>query len=211
LVSSRHSTATPRHHTLITGTGRAGTTVLMQILTELGYDTGFRNAREEIDPIARAGMERRLEDAAAPYFVKDPKLCDRLAVVMRSNAIVIDHAIVPVRDLFSAAESRRRVTRRQATWWQRVPQVRGGLFGTRSMKRQEQALALKLYTLIHTLAEHDVPTTFLSFPRFVHDPAYLYHKLEFVWSAVGYGAYLAAFQSVVDPALVHDFTRDPPD
>ena len=34
---------TPRHHVIITGTGRAGTTFLMELLTNLGLDTGFNS------------------------------------------------------------------------------------------------------------------------------------------------------------------------
>jgi hypothetical protein len=31
----------PRHHAVITGTGRAGTTFLVDLLTHLGLDTGY--------------------------------------------------------------------------------------------------------------------------------------------------------------------------
>lgn len=31
----------PKHHIIISGTGRAGTTFLVQLLTELELDTGF--------------------------------------------------------------------------------------------------------------------------------------------------------------------------
>ena len=34
-------TSSPRKHVVITGTGRAGTTFLIEVLTILGLDTGF--------------------------------------------------------------------------------------------------------------------------------------------------------------------------
>jgi hypothetical protein len=46
-----------RHHVIISGTGRAGTTFLGQLLTALKLDTGFYNPFADIDPISNAGME----------------------------------------------------------------------------------------------------------------------------------------------------------
>ena len=37
-----------QHHVIITGTGRSGTTLLIQLLTELGLDTGFASKEGEI-------------------------------------------------------------------------------------------------------------------------------------------------------------------
>lgn len=42
---------------IISGTGRAGTTFLIQLLTCLGFDTGFANVEAAIDPNCNAGME----------------------------------------------------------------------------------------------------------------------------------------------------------
>jgi len=48
-------------HVLITGTGRAGTSLLVQILTELGLDTGFKKG-VKLDAKSNAGLERSIKD-----------------------------------------------------------------------------------------------------------------------------------------------------
>ena len=51
-----------RHHIIISGTGRAGTTFLVQLLTELGLDTGFPKG-QKIDQNSSAGLELDLRSA----------------------------------------------------------------------------------------------------------------------------------------------------
>ena len=68
----------PRHHIIISGTGRAGTTFLVQLLTELGLDTGFPRAVSQTDANSNAGMELDIRDIKAPYIIKNPWLCDYL-------------------------------------------------------------------------------------------------------------------------------------
>jgi hypothetical protein len=99
-----------RHHVIITGTGRAGTTLLVQLLTELGMDTGFHSSHEGIYENCNAGMETDLRQDNASYIVKSPWICDYLEDLLRIGMVHIDHAIIPMRDLFSAAESRRLVS-----------------------------------------------------------------------------------------------------
>ena len=119
-----------RHHVIISGTGRAGTTFLVQLLTALKLDTGFDNPKSAIDPNANAGMESDIRRANAPYIVKTPWLCDYLDDAIRVNQVVIDHAIIPMRDLFSAAESRRAVVR-NAGRGAPPDKVLGGLMNTK--------------------------------------------------------------------------------
>jgi hypothetical protein len=61
-------------------------------------------------------MEWDLRRPDAPYIIKSPWLCDYLDEALDSGEYIIDHAIIPMRDLYSAAysaaESRRDVVRR---------------------------------------------------------------------------------------------------
>jgi hypothetical protein len=114
-----------RHHLIISGTGRAGTTFLVQLLTELGLDTGFTGSCAEIDPIAHAGLEHDLRAVDAPYVVKSPWLCDQLDELLARGDIRVDHAIIPVRDLSSAAKSRSEVHKRAGSP-RRASSIRGG-------------------------------------------------------------------------------------
>ncbi len=73
-----------RHHLVITGTGRSGTTFLVELLTYLGLDTGFDpvSVRSGIDPVAHAGLERDIRSDDAPYVVKSPWFMEYAADVL---------------------------------------------------------------------------------------------------------------------------------
>jgi hypothetical protein len=176
----------------------------VQLLSALGLDTGFRDLTSCVYANCNAGMELDLRDPAAPYVVKSPFLCDYLDEALEAGDIVIDHALVPVRDLFAAAESRRDVTRRadRAEFPQDVP---GGLWYTTNPDQQEQILQNQLYKLIFTLAKRDIPVSLLHFPRIVHDPVYLYGKLAFALDGISYEIFQKVFLRVSQPQLVHDF------
>src|SRR5215831_18269185 len=125
-----------RHHVVISGTGRAGTTFLVQLLTDLGLDTGFDSPTSGIYPNCNAGMERDLREPNAPYIVKSPWMCDYLDEVIRNRQVVIDHAVIPMRDLYSAAESRRNVARNAGVNGL-LRDVPGGLWHTTVPEEQE--------------------------------------------------------------------------
>ncbi len=207
-----------RHHVIISGTGRAGTTFLVQLLTALKLDTGYYNPtsfiapkrwngrlnlKRKVDPKCNAGLELDIRQADAPYIIKSPFLCDDLDELVQGDEIVIDHAIIPMRDLYSAAESRRAVDRDTRT----APdeKVAGGLMNTKAPEEQESTLARMLHNLFFVIAKHDIPVTLLHFPRLVHDPEYLYKKLCFLFPDMGYDAFLQCFLEMSRPELVHDF------
>src|SRR5438132_8117896 len=97
-----------RHHCIISGTGRVGTSLLVQIATHAGLPTGFNHNALALDPLAHAGLEHDLRDATAPYIVKSPWICTYITEIATRSDIVIDHAIIPVRKLDDAASSRAR-------------------------------------------------------------------------------------------------------
>jgi len=193
------------HHILISGTGRAGTTFLVQLLTELGLDTGFSSSSSGIHPNCQAGMEHSgdcLLNGTAPYVVKSPGLSEKLELVLESTDVKIDLLIISVRDLFSAAESRRRVSAIAKN-----PKAPGGLSGTKKPGRQEAVLAEKFYRLVYTAVKHQVPTVYVYFPRIVKDPEYLYESIRPALLDTEYPAFLRAFEKVSRPELVHRFEK----
>lgn len=195
-----------RHHVIISGTGRAGTTFLVQLLTSLGLETGFSNPYENIYPQANAGMEKDLRDPNAPYIVKSPWICDYIGDVLKEGDVVIDHAIIPIRELYAAAESRRRISSDDPLG--HTPNiVPGGIWDAENPQDQEKVLAVKLYQLLDALIEHEVPVTFLKFPRFVNDPVYLYRKLWFLFQNINYKEFLSFHSLVFKPQLIHTFER----
>lgn len=193
-----------KHHIIISGTGRAGTTFLVQLLTALGINTGFTDLSSAVFANCDAGMEWDIRHPDAPYIIKSPFLCDDLDDLLEDGQVVIDHAFIPMRDLFSAAESRRDVTRRTDTaLYPGV--VPGGLWYTDKPEQQEAVLANQLYKIIYTIAKRDIPMTLLYFPRLIDDPEYLYAKVELLLKGVGHERFLEVFRQAVRPELVHDF------
>jgi hypothetical protein len=198
-----------KHHVIISGTGRAGTTCLVQVLTALGLETGFTDLTSAVHAHCQAGMEWNISHPNAPYFIKSPWLCDALADVLEHEDMVIDHALIPMRDLYTAAESRRDVTARtdKTLYPGAIP---GGLWHTTNPEEQEAVLATQLYKLLYTLATRDIPLILLYFPRFIHDCDYLYRKIGFLLQGIAYARFREVFHQVVKPELVHHFRRPPP-
>ena len=101
-----------RKHIVISGTGRAGTTFLVELLTNLGLETGYEPSQmNHHQTTGRAGLENNLKSDDCPYIAKDPWFCDYADEILNRDDIVIEHIFIPVRNLAAAAESRRMVTR----------------------------------------------------------------------------------------------------
>lgn len=198
-----------REHVIISGTGHAGTTLLVQYFTRLGLDTGFslEQAASDVDPIASAGLEfSDLSVEALPYIVKSPWLCETLSEVLKKNSVRIKAAIVPIRELEKAALSRVRVTEEATRQGFNGAEHPGGLWGTANPEEQQSALARRFFDLIFTLTEYQVPIYFLSFPRFARDTDYLYRVLEPFLSEHGVTAEqsAAALVEVERAGLIHE-------
>ena len=108
-------------HLLIGGTGRAGTTLLVQWFTVMGFDTGFtvEEALGRVDPISNAGLEHSLSRTLEigerlPYVAKSPWFGPKIGDYIERGDLRVRAAILPLRSLSEAAESRRQVSRRAA-------------------------------------------------------------------------------------------------
>jgi hypothetical protein len=187
---------------VITGTGRAGTTLLVQVLTDLGLDTGF-SPDAPIDDSVHAGLETGIEAPDAPRIVKNPNLSRRLGSLLDEGTVTIEHVIIPVRDLDVAAASRVRNTGYGADL-----HTFGGLFGTARATRQREALALVFYELLYTVARYDLPHTLLLFPRFAEDWEYLHRKLAFLAPDVAAERWRDALAKRSRPGLIHEAPLD---
>lgn len=197
-----------KRHIVITGTGRAGTTFLMQLLTELGLDTGIGDPWSPVgfNADCKAGWEWNIYAADAPYIIKSPSYCTYLEEMLASGRVRIEHVFVPIRDLFSAAESRRNIQQRSGKVAQAA--VNGGHFGDAPAEAQEAVLAQIFHHLFETLAAWDVPHTLLSFPRIVDDPQYLFRKLAPLLRDVKYQDFEQAFTRIARPDWVSHFAAD---
>lgn len=186
-------------HVIISGTGRAGTTFLVQMLTHLGKDTGFTPYQSmQVDRASNAGLEYDLRTAEAPYVVKSPFICDYLEdFLVKNHLVAIDYAIVPIRDLQDAAESRRF----NAKLSPGLPpqQVTGGLFGTDKPGEQERVLKQKLDTLLSVIEKHKIPVLKPEYPRLKDDPEYLFQQLSVVFPDIQRHVFDTAYKAVYQP------------
>ncbi len=195
------------HHCLISGTGRAGTTFLVILLTRLGVDTGFTPQSATARGPGRAGLEITTLLPTSPYVLKAPAYCDRIDALLADDPnLVIDCVIAPVRDFRAAAESRA-FTQAETTGSRRGSgtNVRGGLWLTEDPERQEDILRRQFSTLIASLARHDIPLVLLWYPRLTRDPEYVYGKLNFLFRDKAYEEFGQVFSALVRPDWVHRF------
>lgn len=199
---------------IIGGTGRAGTTLLVRILTRAGLDTGFStDAFSQIEEqVGKAGLEHRLSKERAhdlPFVIKSPQIVDTIEQALVENWIDIKLAIIPVRDLNDAAQSRIRVQKAATNigWW-KFRGAAGGLWKTKTPKGQKSVLAELFYYTVEPLIRFNVPTLFISFPRFAKDRAYFQETFARVAKdALGCSEedLMAAYDMEVKPDLIHKF------
>lgn len=201
-----------KHHVIISGTGRAGTTFLVQLLTSLGLDTGFETPFSQIFLSCNAGMEQDIRNPNAPYIIKSPWLCDYIDEVLVNENIVIEHAIIPIRDVYSAAESRRNISKNSIINninMHDIPGgIPGGLWHTENPEYQEEILKDRFYRLVYFLTLHNVPITFLSFPRFANDSTYLFAKLKPILKLKTKSVFKKKFEGISNPKLIHKFKTE---
>ena len=203
-------------HILIGGTGRAGTTLLVQYFTALGFDTGFdlERALSRVDPISRSGLEHPYKKGKAAgrrlaYVAKSPNYGKNLHDDLASGALVVKHCIIPVRELSAAAESRRHVSRKAiAAGKTEHDRQRGGIVGGPGAdKKQERLLAVQFHRLVHTMLTFDVPIHFLKFPEFAKGEQDLYTALGPIMAEHGVTKEESdqALSRVLQPEFINEF------
>ena len=212
---------------VITGTGRAGTTYLVQLLTHLGLDTGFKNegfTKKIASSLnfreARGGFEQDIVNSQSPYIIKDPAFCQYADEIFRNESIEIEHIFIPIRELYAAAESRRRVTlaaRNRLPRYKRLmkkftssyPKASGGLWGVSSTRAgvQESYLSNMLYELMLATSKTNVPITLINYPYCLEDSQYLFNKLTPILKDIDYQTFRLSFEEITNPKISHSFEK----
>jgi len=181
-----------RHHLLVAGTGRAGTSALVRYLTGLGLETHISQHGDAVhwDDAAQAGLEDILLSKVTPnlpYVVKSPWSYQFVQEILDDPAIQLDGVIVPIRDLAESAASR--VTRElqalhqgspwmtQVTTWEHWGATPGGIVFSLNPIDQARLLAVGFHRLLERLVQADIPIVLVAFPRLATDPDYLHRKL----------------------------------
>ena len=201
---------TKKHHALITGTGRAGTTFIMILLTKLGLDTGFsiNHYHKSIHDNCNAGMEKILQIKNPPYIIKNPAFCDGLEKKILRRDIKIDHVFIPIRNVSEAAKSRVLIEKEsdKSNYQEGVP-IPGGLWGTDDPQKQELILHQKLSRLMLVLSKYFVPFTLIHYPKLTKQSRYLYRKLKPVLKDISFEQFDRVFGETVRPELVHSYSE----
>lgn len=168
---------------IIAGGGRAGTTFLVELLTELGEDTGINDPNNFVDwdfvKRKRAGHELGIESTLPdkqllaifnqiPRIIKSPAYSFWLKRVVKRGILDIEHLIVPVRDYEISAQSRKSVGLEQST-------KQGGKF---DQFVEANLAAVAVGRCVEASILFDIPLTLMHFPRLVKDWKYCYDRLS---------------------------------
>lgn len=204
-----------RHHLLIGGTGRAGTTFLVKYLAACGLETHLaKNPDSPVDDAAHAGLEDvALTNPNLPYVMKSPWLYEYVERVIADERIAIDAVVIPMRGIVEAASSRTLNELRaryadedlpdELNLWETWGKTPGGIVYSLNPIDQARLLALGFHELIQVLVSNDIPVVLLDFPRFIKDPDYLYRKLRpVIGDKVDQARALSAHRDIADPMLV---------
>jgi hypothetical protein len=121
-----------RRHLLIAGTGRSGTSALVQYLTRLGLETHLSKNSEsrQWSNASQSGFEDIPMSAIAselPYVIKFPWAYEFIEDLLVEPQIELEAVILPMRDLMKAAASRTIVQLRavhdHAPWMAKLPKT----------------------------------------------------------------------------------------
>jgi len=180
--------------TIITGTGRAGTSFLVALLTDLRLPTGFdsNDADGYLTQEYRAGLEHAtlpscfchedpgslcIDWSAGVEIIKSPQLAfdaQHMLWLGPHHSNLAD-VIVPMRDSVASAASRAR-----------NGFGNGGFAGDASSEEEQIIFNERLIgKLLPALAQADVRTHVLAFPRLAQDEDYIADKLRFLLERYG--------------------------
>lgn len=186
---------------LVTGTGKCGTTFFMELLTELGFDTGYEPGTDVTEwnvQHSDAVLEGQPHIIKSPSFNKNNRIRD-LSDRWDWN---VEHVYILLRDFEDVANNRWKRWRHKSS----MPVIEDQEY----KRNDEQWLTFKrqaaagVGSLMLQVVSEDIPYTFLMFPRIVTDPQYLYDNLKHTLPDVGpYDRFLEAFNKVADTGKVH--------
>ena len=211
-----HEDCPIRHHLMIAGTGRAGTSLLVKILSACGLETELdRNKHSFWDAHANAGLETIPRVGGEhPYILKSPWTYQFLDELLHRKEVRLDGLIVPIRDLREAAASRiiielqnmhrsTPVIDELLVGWRDWGLTPGGMTYSFEPIDQARILGQSLHLLLEKALEHEIPIYLIKFPKFARDPMYLYKSLRgLISSRVDRTQFEEIFHSIVSPEQI---------
>ena len=195
--------------TVITGTGRAGTSFLIGLLSLLHLPTGFDSKRVfttllESQPHAGLESEPRMIGRTLQCdhreIYKSPRLLENTYWLRADN---IAHVIVPMRKSEDAAASRKYQSEHHNP-------SRGGFWlGARNETEQMIANDHAVASFLWSVSKLVTPTfTVLQYPKHVQNGEYTYAKMKSFLDAydVGKQTFVTAHAALSNESLVHTYS-----
>jgi len=160
----------------------------MHLLTCLGIDTGF-TPEECVEHLNRSGVNGGIEhgfDAKCrviknPAYIRNKKVFD----------YDIERVIIPFRDIKDSARSMASNGHGYGGLWK----------GIKTIEDQLGILLIALATFRAETIKRDIPVTYINFPEMIHDPDYLYEKLNPIFN-LPYRDFLREFHTIADPSKI---------
>mmetsp|Transcript_72379 Transcript_72379/g.120637 ORF Transcript_72379/g.120637 Transcript_72379/m.120637 type:complete len:373 (+) Transcript_72379:167-1285(+) len=195
---------------LMTGTGRAGTSFLMAVLSDLSLPTGFSSADADhaLSTSFHAGLEwsrlpacigknsTRINWNTGISIFKKPQLTFKSERAFWLTDPQVSHVIVPVRKLAEAASSRASNGHGNGGF---------SLDSINSIDDEASLEAQLLAGLLIDLAAYDIPFTLLPFPLHVLDSTFCAAKLSWLLQRynISTSRFILAHHSRKNLSLVH--------
>ena len=179
-------------HIIITGPGRSGTSFIMQLLTRMGCDTGFRPYDEPFNQDIRAGCEWQVDInpdhpkeeivkymAAVPYIFKAPDWSWKLKGFLALGLVKIDHVILPFRDFDISAKSRLDA----GIPWMVSDAIEDD---DERLSVQAAANAAMFGRAIEACYLFNIPCIIMRYPELIHSADYCYQRLNRIFETFNY-------------------------
>lgn len=186
-------------YTLITGTGRAGTTFMVELFTFLKMPTGFNN--KDTDQTqktrAKAGLERG-NWSPGIEIIKTPYAILRTNIMNFIKNKKLKWIVVPLRKGEDVAKSRDAMGHGQ----------NGGYWAGAKNKHEMKIINDDLLSnLFYLCAEHNIEIITVAFPRDVNDADYMYTRLEPIFKhyRINKDSFVNAHKIIANPSFVHSF------
>lgn len=183
---------------VITGTGRCGTSFLMQLLSNCGINTGYtakqaKIAIERIDGL-NGGIEHdvSMKLIKQSEYIKNPQWVDVDKFKELEECVNIRRVFIPIRDLEATAKSRELMTKQTHGGY-------GGFWrGANNVNDQKNVNARLIYNLVNYLVDKGIRFNFISFEKMMKDSFYLFRKLE-INDLVTLKHFQSEYDKLVDP------------
>jgi len=202
---------------LIAGPGKCGASLLMQIFTELGMETGYgRDHVKKVKKLSKdvgGNYEWRCRGKQMkfplPYIIKEPQMCTDIDLRIEKLKLKVDHIYILTRRPGPVANALEFLRRESSVDVKRFDRR----LSTDSLDSLERGISLRIQTLIHLVAELEIPHTLVSFPKWGHDYRYGHRKFRFLLNKYGITRtqWKKAVRDNVDDDLIAKAYADFPD